>query len=109
MRKISGYEKIVISFGVIVGIFFLVSVMKCVSYSIVLADGSMWNALNIYKMLGVEAAYVYTHCNDNFVSTLIFRLSGWAMCTIASGAFLVFRFVIPFCKFIKERRSQKKD
>ena len=109
MRKISGYEKIIISFGVIVGVFFLVSVMKCVSYSIVLADGSTWNALSIYRMLGVEAAYVYTHCNDNFVSTLVFRLSGWAMCAIASGVFLVFRFVIPFCKFIKERRSQKKD
>ena len=54
MRKISGYEKIVISFGVIVGVFFLVSVMKCVSYSIVLADGSTWNALSIYKMLGVD-------------------------------------------------------
>lgn len=109
MRKISGYEKIVISFGVIVGVFFAVSLMKCVSYSIVLADGSTWNALSIYKMLGVEAAYVYTHCNDNFVSTLVFRLSGWAMCAIASGVFLVFRFVVPFCRRLRERRSQRKN
>ena len=109
MKKISGYEKIIISFGVVVGVFFLVSLMKCVSYSIVLADRSLWNALTIYKMLGVEAAYIYTHCNDNFVSTLVFRLSGWAMCAIMSGILWVFRFVIPFCKWLKERHSQQKD
>ena len=109
MKKISSYEKIIISFGAVIGVFFLVSLMKCVSYSIVLADRSMWNALSVYKMLGVEAAYIYTHCNDNFVSTLIFRLSGWAMCAIMSGILWVFRFVIPFCKWLKGRRSQQKD
>lgn len=109
MKKISGYEKIIISFGVVMGVFFLVSLMKCVSYSIVLANRSMWNALSIYKMLGVEAAYVYTHCNDNFVFTLVFRLSGWVMCAIMSGLLWVFRFVIPFCKWLKGRRSQQKD
>lgn len=109
MRKISDYEKIIISFGVVVGVFFLVSLMKCVSYSIVLADRSMWNSLTIYKMLGVEAAYIYAHCNDSFVSTLIFRLTGWVMCAIMSGLLLVFRFIIPSCKYLKERRSQKKD
>ena len=61
MKKISSYEKIIISFGAVIGVFFLVSLMKCVSYSIVLADRSLWNALSIYKMLGVEAAYVYSH------------------------------------------------
>lgn len=109
MKKISGYEKIVISFGVVVGIFFLVSFMKCVSYSIVLADRSTWNGLSIYKMLGVEAAYIYTHFNDNFVSTLIFRLSGWVMCAVMSGLLWVFRFVVPFCKWLKRRHSQRKD
>lgn len=109
MKKISSYEKIIISFGAVIGVFFLVSLMKCVSYSIVLADRSLWNALSIYKMLGVEAAYVYSHCNDNFVSTLVFRLSGWAMCAIMSGILWAFRFVIPFCKWLKERRSQKKN
>lgn len=108
MRKISSYEKIIISFGVVIGVFFLVSLMKCVTYSIVLADRSMWNALSIYKMLGVEAAYIYTHCNDNFVSTLVFRLSGWVMCAIMSGILWVFRFVIPFCKWLRGRRSQRK-
>lgn len=109
MRKISDYEKIIISFGVVVGVFFLVSLMKCVSYSIVLADRSTWNGLMVYKMLGVEAAYVYTHFNDNFVSTVIFRLSGWVMCAIMSGLLLVFRFIIPSCKSLRGRRSQQKD
>lgn len=109
MKKIASYEKIIITFGVVIGVFFLVSLMKCVSYSIVLADRSLWNALSIYKMLGVEAAYIYTHCNDNFVSTLVFRLSGWVMCAIMLGLLWVFRFVIPFCKWLKGRRSQKKD
>ena len=109
MKKISGYEKITISFGVVVGVFFLACLMKCVSYSIVLADRSLWNALTVYKILGVEAAYIYTHCNDNFVSTLVFRLSGWALCAIMSGLLWVFRFVIPFFKWLKKRHSQQKD
>ena len=105
MKKISGYEKIVISFGVVVGVFFAVSLMKCVFYAVVLAGGSTWDALSIYRMLGVEAAYIYAHCNDSFVSMLIYRLSGWAMCAIMSGLLWVFRFVIPFCKWLKERHS----
>lgn len=109
MKKISGYEKIVISFGIVVGVFFAVSLMECVFYAVVLAGGSTWDALSIYRMLGVEAAYIYTHCNDNFVSMLIYRLSGWAMCAIMSGILLVFRFIVPFCKWLKERHSQQKD
>lgn len=109
MKKISDYEKIIISFGVVVGVFFLVSLMKCVSYSIILANRSMWNGLTIYKMLGVEAAYIYSHCNDNFVSTLIFRLSGWAMCAVMSGLLWGFRFVIPTRKWVKGRRSHQKE
>lgn len=109
MKKISGYEKIVISFCIVVGVFFAVSLMKCVFYAVVLAGGSTWDALSIYRMLGVEAAYIYAHCNDNFVSMLIYRLSGWAMCAIMSGILLTFRFVVPFCRRLRERRFQRKN
>ena len=92
MKKISGYEKIIISFGVVVGIFFLVSLMKCVSYSIVLADRSLWNALTVYKILGVEAAYIYTHCNDNFVPLLFSDCPGGQcvlLCRVFYGCFVL--------------------
>lgn len=108
MKKLSGYEKIMLCFGIAIAVFFAVSVMKSVSYSIVLADHTLWNSLTIYKMLGVEAAYVYAHCNESFISTLVFRLTGWCACAVMSGLLLAFRFVIPTFKWWKSKR-QKKD
>lgn len=106
MRKISDFEKIIISFGVIVVAFFLASIMKCVSYSVVLSTPDLWSTLYIYRRVGVEAAYVYAHCYDNFVYTLIFRLTGWCVCAIISGSLLVFRFIVPFCKYLKRKSSR---
>lgn len=107
MKKMSGYEKIMMCFGLVISVFFVVSIMKSVSYSIVLADHSLWNSLTIYKMLGVEAAYVYSHCNDNFVSTLVFRFVGWCICSTMSGVLLTFRFIMPFCKWLKEKHQKE--
>lgn len=107
MKKMSGYEKIMMCFGLVVSVFLVVSILKTVSYSIVLADHSLWNSLTIYKMLGVEAAYVYSHCNDNFVSTLIFRLVGWCACSAMSMVLLVFRFVVPAYKWLKSKNKKE--
>lgn len=106
MRKLSGYEKIMLSIGIIVGMFFIISLMKVVSYSVILGDHSLWNELTIYKMLGVEAAYVCAHCYSNFVSALIFRLVGWCFCTVLSDLLLIFRFIIPFYKEWKGNHSR---
>ena len=106
MEKFSSCEKIIIGFSVIMGIFFLVSIMKRISYPIILADGSTWNALNICKMLGVGAAHIYTYCDDNFVFTFIHKLPRWAMCSIISGLLWIFRFFVPFYKLSKGRCSQ---
>lgn len=108
MKKMSGYEKIMMCFGIVISVFLVVSIMKTISYSIVLADHSLWDSLTIYKMLGVEAAYVFSHCNDNFVSTLTFRLVGWCICLAMSGAFLVFRFIMPFYKWMRGKRQKEK-
>lgn len=106
MKKMSGYEKIMVCFGIIISVFLMVSIMKTVSYSIVLADHSLWNSLTIYKMLGVEAAFIYTHSSDTFVSTLVFRLVGWCVCSAMSGVLLVFRFIIPAHKWLKTKKEK---
>jgi len=95
MKKNTEYKNLVLITGTILGAFFLISCLKCVSYSVVLANQSFWNEFTIYRMLGVEAAYVYSNCRDNFVSTLIFRLVGWCLCAGVSGVLFVFRWIVP--------------
>lgn len=102
MGKFSSYERIIIGFSVIMGIFFLVSMMKRVSYPIILADGSTWNALNICKVLGVGAARICTHYDDNFIFTFIHKLPRWAMCSIILGLLWVFRFLFLSISYRKE-------
>lgn len=106
MRKISSYEKIIIGFGVFIGVFFLASIMKRISYPIILADGPVWNASNICKTPGVGAAHIYTHCDDNFVFTFILKWPRWVMYSLISGLLWVFRFFVPFYKLSKGRCSQ---
>lgn len=106
MEKFSSYEKIIIGFGVIIRVFFLASIMKRISYPIILADGSTWNALNICKTLGVGATHIYTRCDNNFVFTFILKRPRWVMYSLILGLLWVFRFFVPFYKLSKGRCSQ---
>lgn len=113
MKKNTEYKNLVLIAGIILGAFFLISCLKCVSYSVVLANQSFWNEFTIYRMLGVEAAYVYSNCRDNFVSTLIFRLVGWCLCAGVSGILLVFRWAVPasvlMIKKLRGKNAKEKE
>lgn len=107
MKKNTEYKNLMLAMGVILGAFFLISCLKCISYSVVLANQSLWNEFTIYRMLGVEAAYVYSNCRDNFVSTLIFRLVGWCLCAGVSGILFAFRWVVPaIVSMVKKLRGK---
>lgn len=96
MKKENGvYRRAVLAVGLVIGVAALWLLAKVSLYIVVLCNQGLWTEAWVYRLLGVEAAYVFAHCRDEFLPVLIYRMCLYGVGFVILAAVPVLGFLIP--------------
>ena len=99
MKKENGvYRKAVLATSLVIGAITLWLLAKLSLYLVVLCNPGLWTEVWVYRLLGVEAAYVFTHCRDEFLPVLIYHMCLYGIGFVILVAVPIFSFLIPHFK-----------
>ena len=95
------YRMKILAISLMIGVAALWMLARFSLHLAVLCDRELWTEVWVYRLLGVEAAYAFAHCPNDFFPVLIYR-------TCLYGAGLVILAAVPIINFLVPNFRRKR-